>query len=99
MLSKRTVLVVITTPNFDSAYRIFSVLNSRGVPLTPADIFKSQVIGAIPDKDKDHYTDIWERYEESLGRDGFGKLFHYIRTIYSQEKPAKNLIQEFPEKF
>ena len=98
MLSKRTVLVVITTPNFDSAYRIFSVLNSRGVPLTPADIFKSQVIGAIPDKDKDHYTDIWERYEESLGRDGFGKLFHYIRTIYSQEKPAKNLIQEFPEK-
>jgi len=41
MMVNLATLVVISTPNFNSAYRIFSVLNSRGLPLAPADIFKS----------------------------------------------------------
>ena len=91
-------LVVISTPNFNSAYRIFSVLNSRGLPLAPADIFKSRVIGEIPQNSQKSYTTTWEDYEQALGRAEFGKLFRDIRTIYTLEKSTKNLLQEFSEK-
>ena len=46
LMASRTFLVVVSTPDLNSAYRIFSVMNSRGLPLTPPDIFKSQVSGA-----------------------------------------------------
>ena len=50
MLSDRTFLVVVSTPDLDSAHRIFSVMNARGLDLSPADIFKSQVIGDLADE-------------------------------------------------
>jgi uncharacterized protein with ParB-like and HNH nuclease domain len=43
----RCFLVVVATPDLDSAYRIFSVLNSRGLDLSPTDILKAEVIGKI----------------------------------------------------
>lgn len=92
-------LVVISTPNFNSAYRIFSVLNSRGLPLTPADIFKSQVIGAVPDEDKDSFTNMWEEQEGKLGSDKFNELFQHIRTIKTQTQHTQGrILKEFPEK-
>jgi len=98
MMVNLATLVVISTPNFNSAYRIFSVLNSRGLPLAPADIFKSWVIGEIPQNSQKSYTTTWEDYEQALGRAEFGKLFRDIRTIYTLEKSTKNLLQEFSEK-
>ena len=35
-------LVVISTPDLEAAYRIFSVLNNRGLELAPIDIIKAQ---------------------------------------------------------
>ena len=40
-------LVVISTPDLEAAYRIFSVLNNRGLDLAPIDIIKAQVLGLI----------------------------------------------------
>lgn len=97
MLGARTFLVTVSTPDLNSAYRIFSVMNSRGLPLAPSDIFKSQVIGAIPDADKNHYADLWEKLEEDLGRDEFANLFLYIRTVLSQSRAVRGLLIEFPE--
>lgn len=97
MLGKRTFMVTVSTPDLNSAYRIFSVMNSRGLPLAPSDIFKSQVIGAMPDRDKQHYADLWEGLEEDLGRDEFANLFLYIRSIFSQSRAVRNLLTEFPE--
>ena len=50
MMAKRTYVVTVSTPDLNSAYRIFSVMNARGLPLSPPDIFKSQIIGAIDRK-------------------------------------------------
>lgn len=97
MLGKRTFMVTVSTPDLNSAYRIFSVMNSRGLPLAPSDIFKSHVIGAIPDCDKQQYADLWEELEEDLGRDEFANLFLYIRSIFSQSRAVRNLLTEFPE--
>lgn len=97
MMASRTFMVVVATPDLNGAYRIFSVMNARGLPLTPPDIFKSQVIGAIPETDRSLYADLWEGLEEELGRDEFGDLFLYLRTIVSRVRGVRGLLVEFPE--
>ena len=93
----RCYLVVVATPDLDSAYRIFSVLNSRGLDLAPTDILKSEIIGAIPAAQRDHYTEKWEDAEEDLGRESFTDLFSHIRMVYRRLKPKGTLIKEFKE--
>lgn len=94
-VSSRTYLVVVSTPDLDSAYRIFSVMNARGLDLSPADIFKSRVIGELDEDSAEPRQ--WEALEESLGSDGFVDLFRDIRTIQSGERARRELLREFPE--
>ena len=95
---KRCFLVVVSTPDLTSAYRIFSVLNDRGMDLSPTDILKSETIGAIANEnEREAYAQKWENEEEDLGRDPFRELFAHIRTIYSKVKPQKTLLEEFRE--
>lgn len=97
MMTARTFLVVVSTPDLNSAYRIFSVMNARGLPLTPPDIFKSMVIGAIPEAERATYAEQWESLEEDLGRSEFGDLFLHIRTLISKARGVRGLLLEFPE--
>ena len=95
---RRCFLVVVETSNRDSAYRVFSVMNDRGLDLSPTDILKADIIGSITDEsERETYTDIWEMIEESLGRERFRDLFAHIRMIYRRAKLKKNLEIEFHE--
>lgn len=96
-LMTRCFLVVVATPDLDSAYRIFSVLNARGLDLKLPDLLKSEIIGAIPQADREKYTKIWESEEDDLGRDAFQDLFAHIRMIYQKAKLRKSIINEFRE--
>lgn len=96
-LVTRCFLVVVSTPDLDSAYRIFSVMNSRGLDLSATDILKAQIIGGIPDEEKPAYTNVWETTEEDLGRDSFADLFGHIRMIFRKAKPQGTLLREFEE--
>lgn len=95
LMRMRTYLVVVTTPDLNSAYRIFSVMNARGLDLAPTDIFKSKVIGKLPPDSG--YAKMWEDAEEALGSDAFTDLFRDIRTIESGERARLELLREFPE--
>lgn len=53
----RCFLVVVSTPSQQSAFRVFSVLNSRGLDLLPTDIIKSDVIGRIDPTKQDEFTE------------------------------------------
>lgn len=94
-------LVVISTPDLEAAYRIFSVLNNRGLDLAPIDIIKAQVLGLIRttagDVKSRAYAKEWSRIESSLGRDAFGDLFGHIRSIYAKKKQKYILVKEFQE--
>lgn len=94
-------LVVISTPDLEAAYRIFSVLNNRGLDLAPIDIIKAQVLGLIRTTGGDvksrAYAKEWSRIESSLGRDAFGDLFVHIRSIYAKKKQKYTLVKEFQE--
>ena len=93
-------LVVVTTSSRESAFRVFSVMNNRGLSLLATDIIKSDIIGMINDVNEDlveKYTNKWEDIETLLGRDSFNDLFSHIRTLKSKIKAKKGLIGEFKE--
>jgi len=97
-LMTRCFLVVVSSPDFGSAYRIFSVLNSRGLNLSTPDILKSDIIGAIDSSLQGRYTKIWEDEEEALSRETFKDLFSHIRMISLKVKPRKDTLKEFRNK-
>lgn len=92
---QRCLLIVVTTPDFDSAYRIFSVLNDRGLNLTIADILKAEVVGQIPQVHRQEYTDRWEDLEEKLGASDFSDFFGHLRAMYRKAQLRSSIIDEF----
>lgn len=91
---QRCYLVAVSTPDLDSAYRIFSVLNDRGMDLSHTDILKSDIIGKMPEEHQDKYTNRWEETEENLGRGTFQTLFGHIRMIHQKAKARDSLLKE-----
>jgi hypothetical protein len=92
---KQCFLVVVSTPDFESAYRIFTVLNSRGLDLSHADILKSEIVGKVSSEEQDKYGERWEDTEELLGRESFADLFSHIRTVYRKLKLKGTVLAEF----
>ena len=94
-LVQDTFLIAVSTPSLDSAFRIFSVLNDRGLDLTAADILKAEIIGAISETARDAYTKKWEDAEELLGTTVFSELFAHIRFIHARKKQKGSVLKEF----
>ena len=90
-------LVTVATADMSSAYRIFSVMNDRGLALEPTDILKAEIVGEIKTAQQQEYSDKWENIEQELGRDRFGDLFGHIRMIFAKAKARRNLQDEFRE--
>ena len=92
-------LVVISTPDLEAAYRIFSVLNNRGLDLAPIDIIKAEVLGSIRrnagNEKAGAYAKKWSEIEDQLGGDAFGDLLGHIRSIYAKKKQKHTLVKEF----
>jgi hypothetical protein len=97
MLSERTFLVVVSTPDLNSAHRIFSVMNARGLDLSPADIFKSLIVGDLTAGESDVYARKWEDAEEALGREDFADLLLHVRVIFAKQRAKRELLKEFPD--
>lgn len=91
----RCFLVTVSTPSQQSAFRVFSVLNSRGLDLLHTDIIKSDVIGRISEATRNEFTEKWEDLEVRIGRKDFELLFGHIRMICAKTKAKRSLLEEF----
>ena len=97
-LRNRVLLIYVATESLDDAFRLFMILNDRGVPLRNSDILKSMNLGELDqDKDKIRYAKLWEDAEGALGEE-FDRFLNYLRTILVKEKARLNLLQEFEDK-
>lgn len=96
-ITTRCYLVVVSTPDLDSAFRIFGVMNSRGLDLSATDILKAEILSALDSRDEVVYSNIWETLEADMGQDEFGTLFSHIRMVYRKAKPQGTLLKEFKE--
>ncbi|MBO1254891.1 DUF262 domain-containing protein [Alteromonas sp. 5E99-2] len=96
-LMTRCFLVAVTSPSQQSAFRVFSVLNNRGLDLLPSDLIKADAIGKIAEQKRDQFNDKWEEIEVETGREGLNDLLTYIRMIYARSKSKRALLEEFRE--
>lgn len=94
-ITKNCYLVTISTEDFNSAYRIFSTINSRGLNLKPNDVLKSEIIGNIRPELRSQYNQIWDIEESDLGRDDFERLFFTIRSCLLNKKQYTELLTSY----
>jgi len=97
-LLQKVVLVVIKTSNLASAFRLFNIINARGMPLTNADLLKSESLSVVPKEEEGKYTKIWEDIEEDLGSEKMEMLISFIRSMKLKEKARKSIFEEFDSK-
>lgn len=96
-IAKNCILIVVSTTDFDSAYRIFTILNDRGLDLSHADKLKAEIIGKIPKIQRKDEAKKWQDKEDELGREPFSELFYHIRMIACKTKPRRGLLEDFRE--
>lgn len=94
-IAQNCLLVVVSTPDLSSAYRIFSVLNNRGLDLSNSDMLKAEIIGKFDLAEQESYSVKWDNCEESLGRDAFSDLFTHIRTVFRKTCNSASILDGF----
>ena len=93
-------LVYIRTSAVSSAFRLFNVLNTRGLSLSAADILKSENLGSIADEGLRYkYAKIWRELEEDLGRIELNEVIGFVRTIRAKEKARLSMYDEYRKLF
>ncbi len=93
-LLTRCVFAVVKTPSQESAFRVFNVLNNRGLPLLLSDVLKAEIVGKIQN---DERAKTWEKLERALGRKAFNELFGHILKIYRYDNPKTSQLIAFKE--
>lgn len=96
-LVKSVTLVIVTTDDLDGAHRIFDVMNMRGLPLTPSDVFKAKTIAGMNAAAADAYAARWDDIMDPLGDDALHveEFFSYLHMALTYRPDSGKLIQDF----
>lgn len=96
-LVKSVTLVIVTTDDLDGAHRIFDVMNMRGLPLTPSDVFKAKAIAGMNAAAADAYAVRWDDIMDPLGDDALHveEFFSYLHMALTYRPDSGKLIQDF----
>lgn len=90
-------LIEVTTDSYQAAHRIFSVLNTRGVPLAATDIFKANVLAHVSPEYRPRYAAKWEEAIDSLATDNPDGFFGHLLTLMLRSPAKRALIDCFSE--
>lgn len=90
-------VVLVKTGSFSSAYRLFNVLNARGLDLSNADLIKNQLFSKMLESDprRNELEDYWATLEETADIERLDAFLGYHRTSLVAEKARKSLAEEF----
>ena len=95
-LLSKVYVVFVTTQSWQSAYRLFNVLNARGIPLSNADLIKNtlfEMLGAQASR-SDELEERWLELEEELGIERLESFFGHHRTSVAAAKARGSLHEE-----
>ena len=104
------ILLPIEAESQDTALRIFSTLNNRGLPLSDADIFKAQFYKHYSTKNqKDAFIEKWKELEEISGKifrplngipmdELFTRYMYFIRSKQGIKSSTTEALRKFYEK-
>jgi hypothetical protein len=104
------ILLPIEAESQDTALRIFSTLNDRGLPLSDADIFKAKFYNHYTAKgEKDNFIEQWKTLEEITGRifrpiigtpmdELFTRYMYFVRARQGIKSSTTEALRKFYEK-
>ena len=87
-----SILLPISADSLDTALTIFSTLNNRGLPLSDADIFKSEIYKKLSSSEKGVFAKKWRDLEEEAADydESIQSLFNYhMFYLRAQEGDVK----------
>lgn len=94
---QKVILIYVASAELEDAFRLFTVLNDRGIKLRSSDILKAQNLKEVSDtKKQKEYAKFWEELEGELEED-FDLFLSHIRTILVKEKARCDLLKEFED--
>lgn len=106
---KNCILLPIEAESQDTALRIFSTLNDRGLPLSDADIFKAQFYKYYTGKnEKDAFISKWKLLEETSGAtirsssgnpmdELFSRYMYFLRAKKDNKSSTMEAVRKFYE--
>lgn len=96
-LLSKVYVVFVTTASWQSAYRLFNVLNARGMALSNADLIKNMLfakLGGNSAKSAD-LDDAWLELEEQIGIERLDQFLAHHRSSVVAIKARNSLHEEF----
>ncbi len=94
-LRNKVLMIYVASKKLEDAFRLFTIMNNRGLKLRNSDILKAENLRALRDEnDRIKYAKEWEDIENYF-EDDFDVFFSHLRTILVKEKARLNLLDEF----
>ncbi|KPF58002.1 hypothetical protein D621_07140 [beta proteobacterium AAP51] len=96
-LLSKVYVVFVNTESWKSAYRLFNVLNARGLSLSNADLIKNMLFSRLDDQARrsDELEERWLELEDELGIDRLDAFFGHHRTSLLASRGRGSLSEEF----
>lgn len=96
-LRSNVLMIYVSADELEDAFRLFTVMNSRGVKLRNSDILKADNLGKVRDNTKRlECAKKWEDTESYFAED-FDAFLSHLRTILVKQKAAVSLLKEFED--
>ena len=96
-LRSNVLMIYVAASELEDAFRLFTVMNNRGIKLRNSDILKADNLGSIEENSKRmDYGKRWEETESYFGED-FDSFLAHLRTILVKRKAAFSLLKEFED--
>jgi len=95
-LLTKVYVVLVTTDSLRSAYRLFNVLNARGMSLSNADLIKNTLFSLLESHTNrsNELEEHWLELEEEVGIERLDSFFGHHRTSITAAKARGSLHQE-----
>lgn len=96
-LLTKVYVVFVTTASWQSAYRLFNVLNARGMPLSNADLIKNMLFGRLGSATtrSEELDEQWLQLEEAIGIERLDQFLGHHRSSVTAIKARKALHEEY----
>jgi hypothetical protein len=96
-LLTKVYVVFVTTSSWQSAYRLFNVLNARGMALSNADLIKNMLFARLGGdaKRSEELEEAWLNLEEQIGIDRLDQFLGHHRSSIVALKARKSLHEEY----
>ena len=95
-LYNKVLIVYVASEKLDDSFKLFTVLNDRGVKLRSSDIIKANNLSYLDESDRRNYAKLWEELENQFG-DYFDNFLSHLRTVLVRTKARKNLLDEYED--